>query len=80
MKQPRITARLDQELEPIADACEEYLQWLESDDYHEDEISNYENTIVETVLETLYGDKVYEFINKMMDRERDDEEGDDNDT
>lgn len=70
MTRPKIAAHLDQELEPIADVCEQFLEWLESEDYDEDEISNYENSIVETVLETLYGDKIYEFINAQMLKER----------
>lgn len=70
MKLPKITAQVSRELEPIADACQSYLTWLGTSDYNEDDISNYENAIVETTLKALYGDAAHKFINWQMCRKR----------
>lgn len=44
--------------------CQQYMDFLDSEEYHED--NDYETYIYEAALEVMYGEKVWEFINKKM--------------
>jgi len=52
-------------LAKIANEAREMLDYYESDEYHEDnDLGHY---LVETVLQTIYGKDVYDWINKVTD-------------
>lgn len=42
------------DLRALREAVNDYLEFLESDYYHEDRIDNYENDIFEKAIETFY--------------------------
>lgn len=54
-------------METIKKACDEYLEYLESDDYNEDGRSNYESAIFEAAMEWAFGDKIWDRINKCFE-------------
>jgi len=41
-------------------ACQEYMQWLESDEYSEDEADDYRNAIFEAAMESIFGTDICE--------------------
>jgi len=43
-------------------AAQNYINYMASDEYHEDRTSNYENDIFESVLIELYGEGVWKWI------------------
>jgi hypothetical protein len=47
--------------------CNEYLDFLVSDRYNEDELSDYKRAIFEASMEALYGEEVWKFVNENMD-------------
>jgi len=51
----------------LVESMEEFFDFLEGDDYHEDRISDYENEIVEVALKSFYGDNVYDWINRHIE-------------
>ncbi len=56
----------EKKLEELKEACADYMEFMRSEDYNEDELSYYENDIFESALEVFYGDKVWDEINKIM--------------
>lgn len=48
---------------------EEYRAWLESEDYCENRISDWEHRIAETTLEAILGPSFWDWINQRMNRE-----------
>jgi hypothetical protein len=48
-------------LEKLKKVCNEYLEFLNSDDYYED--NDYDHYIYEAALKCIYGDKIFDFIN-----------------
>jgi len=67
-----IPKQLEQvDLEAITDTCENYLQWIISDNYHEDKDRDHEHIIYETVLEAVYGEDIWEWVNKQIDEKQD---------
>lgn len=48
----------------LISVCEEYLDFLESDDYYED--NDYDHYIYEAALEALYGEDVWLWINSHL--------------
>ncbi len=57
-------------MDEIKVACEKYLEWLESDDYHEDGADDYRHTIFEAAMETVFGKDIWERHNAAQMRER----------
>ena len=49
-------------------ACQEYLDWLESDDYHEDGAEDYTNAIFETAMEAVFGKDIWGRVNAAMSK------------
>ena len=39
-------------------AVRDFVEWIESDDYHEDRIDDYENAIVEAAVEATFGPRL----------------------
>ena len=61
---------LQQPVDEIRTACEEYMRWLESDEYHEDRAGNYRNDIFEAAMEAVFGSGIWERHNAAQLRER----------
>lgn len=61
--------RRNPDINALIEACKEYIEWLDSDDYHEDRSSDYENEIFEQALFAVYGPKVFDWISERMLRE-----------
>lgn len=58
----------DNDLSELREACGEYIDFIDNDeDYNEDRLSNYENTIFEKALEVIYGSKVWNFVNERQE-------------
>ena len=51
----------------IIAACEEYIDFIESDNFHQDKIGDYENQIYEKAIEGIMGQNVFKFINSKID-------------
>jgi hypothetical protein len=51
----------------IEEAAQDYLDFIASDKFHADRMNDYEQAIVEAVMESLFGHNVYEYINKRLE-------------
>jgi hypothetical protein len=51
------------DLSEVVKAVEEYFDYIDSHEYHEDGLSDYEYAIFELLVETLYGSTVWKWIN-----------------
>ena len=58
----RLKVKSNPDLEKVIYSIEEYLDFFESDDYHEDSTSKYENAIFQFTMEALYGKEVWDWI------------------
>lgn len=47
-------------------SCEQFIQWLNSKDYHEDEIECFEHDIYEKAIEAFYGESVSSYIDSKI--------------
>jgi hypothetical protein len=65
MEKPKLVGIFDSQ--EFKDTCQEYVDFVDSDEYHEDRSDSYENAIFESALEMLYGEKVFDWINKRID-------------
>lgn len=54
-------------MEKVTKACEDYMEFLRSDEYHEDRIENYRNDIFEAAMDSVYGEEIWDEINEIMD-------------
>ncbi len=52
-----------QDLHEINQACEEYINFISSEEYNEDKLDNYENAIFEASMKSVYGDEVFDYVN-----------------
>ncbi len=53
-------------MDKIERLCKAYLEFLRSDDYNEDQLSEYENDIFEAALEHFQGEDVWTEVNERM--------------
>ena len=53
-------------MEKIKIACQEYLNYVKSENYCEDGTSNYENAIFEAAMEHFHGVDVWDVIKAIM--------------
>jgi hypothetical protein len=44
--------------------CDEYIKFLESEDYHED--NDFDNYIFEAAMDAIYGPKIWDFVNEKL--------------
>lgn len=65
MKRPLRKNKVDITL--LVQSCEDFIDFLEDDDYHEDKIENYENDIFEKVMEAIYGKDIFNYINSKIE-------------
>lgn len=52
-------------VDKLKQACQEYIEYLKSEERHEDVDGDYENAIFETALESVYGENIWELINQL---------------
>jgi hypothetical protein len=48
-------------------SAQEYVEYISSEDYHEDGLSDYENQIFESAMEAVFGPKIWDWINNKED-------------
>ena len=48
---------------PVQEACEAYIAWQESADYHPDEEEDYEHAVFEAAMEAVYGKGIWDKLN-----------------
>ena len=65
MKRPLRKSNVDIKL--LVQSCEDFIDFLDSDEYHEDKIENYENDIFVQTMEAIYGKEVFNFINNRIE-------------
>ncbi len=46
----------------FVEAAEEFMEFMDSDNYHEDRVDDYENHVFESVITELYGPDVWEWV------------------
>lgn len=54
------------DLSNLIDVCNSYLEWLSSEDYHEDRINDIESLIFSSTMETFFGENVWNYINEKI--------------
>ena len=54
-------------MEETIERCEEYMEFMRSDEYHEDGIDAYKDAIFEAAIEQVFGPKIWIEINEIMD-------------
>lgn len=52
------------ELESLISECEGYLEFVDSDDYHED--NDYDHYIFKQAMKTVFGKDVFKYINNKL--------------
>jgi hypothetical protein len=52
----------------LIEACTEYLEFVENDEWHEDGNGDYRHRIYEVAMEFICGDDVWNRINKAIER------------
>ena len=65
MKRPIRKSEVDITL--LIQSCEDFISFLDSDEYHEDKIQNYVNDIFGEAMESIYGKEVFNFINNRIE-------------
>ena len=65
MKKPNILKEIDIAL--LIRVCQEYVDFMDSDNINEDYLDEYHNSIYEIALETIYGNDCWDFINSKFE-------------
>ncbi|KKL69188.1 hypothetical protein LCGC14_2117470 [marine sediment metagenome] len=65
MKRPTPNKKLD--IKKIRVLTEEILDYYESEDFHADRMSDYHHYLVEEIMQLVYGEDVYDWINDQYD-------------
>ena len=55
------------DIKKLWNTCEDFIDFLYSDEYHEDKIENYVNDIFGKAMESIYGKEVFNFINNRIE-------------
>lgn len=55
------------DIKKLWNTCEDFISFLNSDEYHEDKIENYVNDIFGKAMESIYGKEVFNFINNRIE-------------
>lgn len=64
MQKPEV--KKDINLEKVLEACKDYIDFLDSEEYHEDSLEDFENYIFEASLKAGYGDDVFDWVNSKI--------------
>lgn len=54
-------------MDELKQACEEYLAYIEGEEYHEDGTDNYEHAVFEAALELVFGAGIWDRINTAIE-------------
>lgn len=65
MKKPQQIKTPD--LSELREAVQDYIDYIDSDEYHPDRDDKYENAVLERAVEALFGEEVYIWINKRIE-------------
>lgn len=66
-ERPEVRNIAIEDLAIIMSACADYIDLIDSTDYHEDRVSKAENFIFEKAMEAVFGEEVWTFINETID-------------
>ena len=50
----------------VISACIDYMEFLRSDNFHEDRLTDYKQVIFENALELCYGERVWDEITERL--------------
>lgn len=50
----------------LVECCEQYRDFLTSEDYHEDRLSKYEHAIMEAAVGAVFGDEFWDWVDEAM--------------
>lgn len=64
MKKPKLISKEDADFAPLLVMCKGYIDFIDSDDYHEDNL--YKQQIYEASMELFYGKDVWKYINSKI--------------
>lgn len=65
MKKPQQIKTPD--LSELREAVQDYIDYIDSDEYHPDRDDKYEHPILEAAVQAFFGEKVYIWINKRIE-------------
>lgn len=51
----------------IVEAAQEYIDYIDSDEYNDDRVEDYEESILEAVLLTVYGKNIFDWTYKRIE-------------
>jgi translation elongation factor EF-G len=54
------------QLRELRDACQSYVDFLDSDGYNDDEAGDYDHRIFEATMETFYGKDIWKWVNSKL--------------
>ena len=64
MGRPKINVRawvFSDEMREVVESAEELIEFLNSDEYHEDRLGTYESIVFESIMVALYGPELWEW-------------------
>lgn len=61
-------------LDALREACQEYLDFLEGEDYIEDRLHKYEHYIFEVAVEAIYGENIFKWVTQKMNEHDEEKE------
>lgn len=53
-------------MEEILEECRDYMDFLKSDDYHEDRLGDYQHAIFEKAMQITLGEDIFDEVNKYI--------------
>ena len=59
----RRLTKLERRMENLKGKCQAYMEFIKSDDYVEDRLSDYEHDIFEAAMEAVFGGGVWKDVN-----------------
>ena len=57
---------MDKLMDRLKKECQDYLDFLDSDDFNEDRLDDYEHCIFEAALETFHGKDIWDVVNSKL--------------
>lgn len=59
---------MGEDLTELKKACQDYIDFVFSEDYHGDGASDYKNAVFEAAIEAFYGEDIWDKINERIDQ------------
>jgi len=57
---------MDKLMDRLKKECQDYLDFLDSDDFNEDRLNDYEHSIFEAALEMFHGKDIWDVVNSKL--------------